>query len=284
LIRLTSQTSLSTQRATTATDVASKPRSNTSLSEIRDDVRLGKNERTENPMERVRRMQMMNAPQGTKDGDRNEDLRRAISALPRDSHGVINPDLLVDEGKTSSLSQAIERLVLEGLGTGADIAFEHAVDSLFEHYSDDLGFDENDFQKARSLMIKEVREAVADNRIRPWDPTLPAPAAMNLQETVQTLQTKVLARRRLMLEASGDLSRVLAELTVSAQSGESEELAQLGSFLKRFGQAVRARSSKHLRDDAKDRLLSNGRFEPTAPKSQDWGSAFLKKLDEKSLA
>jgi hypothetical protein len=264
--------------------VASKPRSNTSLSEIRDDVRLGKNERTENPMERVRRMQMMNAPHGTKDGDRNEDLRRAISALPRDSHGVINPDLLVDEGKTSSLSQAIERLVLEGLGTGADIAFEHAVDSLFEHYSDDLGFDENDFQKARDLMIKEVREAVADNRIRPWDPTLPAPAAMNLQETVQTLQTKVLARRRLMLEASGDLSRVLAELTVSAQSGESEELAQLGSFLKRFGQAVRARSSKHLRDDAKDRLLSNGRFEPTAPKSQDWGSAFLKKLDEKSLA
>ena len=284
MIRLTSNASLSTQRLGRGSDATPKAKDRSSQSELRDDVHLGKKDNIDNPIERVRRMQRLNAPQGNLDSDRNEDLRRAINALPRDSQGAINPDLLVDEDKMSSLSQSIERLVLEGLGTGADIAFEHAVDSLFAHYSDDLGLDENEFLKARDLMIKEVRDVVADNRIRPWDPSLPAPATMNLEETVHMLQDKVLARRRLMLEASGDLSRVLAELTVSAQSGDSEEVAELGGFLKRFGQAVRARSSKGLRDDAKDRLLSRGSFEPSAPKSQDWGSAFLKKLDERSLA
>jgi hypothetical protein len=207
-----------------------------------------------------------------------------MNALPRDHRGTITPDILVDEGKTAALSQAIERLVLEGLGSGADIAFEHAVDSLFDKYSDDLSLDAAEFTKAKELMLKEVRDVVADNEVRPWDPNEPAPAETDLESTVSMLQEKVLWRRRMMLEASGDLSRVLAELTVTAQAGDTEDLGELGHFLERFGQAIRARSAKDIRDEAKDRLLSGTPLQTTAPAHTDWGQAFLERLEDRQLA
>jgi hypothetical protein len=253
-------------------------------SEIRDEVKIRRTKETEDPILRIKRMRSRLAPVGTKEGDRNEDLRRAMNALPRDHRGTITPDILVDEGKTAALSQAIERLVLEGLGSGADIAFEHAVDSLFDKYSDDLSLDAAEFTKAKELMLKEVRDVVADNEVRPWDPNEPAPAETDLESTVSMLQEKVLWRRRMMLEASGDLSRVLAELTVTAQAGDTEDLGELGHFLERFGQAIRARSAKDIRDEAKDRLLSGTPLQTTAPAHTDWGQAFLERLEDRQLA
>jgi hypothetical protein len=170
------------------------------------------------------------------------------------------------------------------LGSGADIAFEHAVDSLFDKYSDDLSLDAAEFTKAKELMLKEVRDVVADNEVRPWDPNEPAPAETDLESTVSMLQEKVLWRRRMMLEASGDLSRVLAELTVTAQAGDTEDLGELGHFLERFGQAIRARSAKDIRDEAKDRLLSGTPLQTTAPAHTDWGQAFLERLEDRQLA
>ncbi len=249
----------------------------------KDEVRLGRTQNTDESMQRMNTMRNRLARPGTQTGDRNEDLRRALNALPRDGRGTITPDLLVDEGKTASLNEVIERLVLEGLGSGADIAFEHAVNSLFADYDQDLALDEYDLAKARDLMLKEVRDVVADTEVRPWDPNEPAPAAADLESTITMLQDKVLLRRRMMLEASGDLSRVLSELTVSARAGDSDDLNELGRFLERFGQAVRARSAKSIKDHAKAQLLSTQPLQTTAPGHLDWGSDFLDRLDERKL-
>ena len=119
---------------------------------------------------------------------------------PRDSRGRVSPEALVDEDKKTSLTQAVERLVLEGLGTGADIAFEKAVHSLFAEYADDLGLDDAELQKARKLMLKEVREVIADNRIRPWSPHEPAPAMTDIHEAVEKLQQRVQERRQTLLK------------------------------------------------------------------------------------
>ena len=91
--------------------------------------------------------------QGVEETTINQQLRSAIDALPRDSRGVITPEILVDEERKTSLSQAIERLVLEGLGTGADIAFEHAV-NLFSTYADDLSLDADELEQQRHSCSK----------------------------------------------------------------------------------------------------------------------------------
>jgi len=247
-----------------------------------DDVSLGRASRDKDPVETMKGLKAKSNQSELEKSEKARDLRSALNALPRDAKGSISPELLVEEEKTSSLGQAIERLVLEGLGTGADIAFEHAVDSLFSRYADDLGLDETEFQKAKTLMLKDVRDVVADNEIRPWDPSQPAPAKMDLEGTVEMLQEKVFNRRRMMLEASGDLSRVLAELTVSAQNGDTEELTKLGGFLQKFGQAVRARSSHALRETAKKQLLTASHFEPDRPTDHPWAEAFLDKLADAS--
>ena len=243
-----------------------------------DGVKLGQTASNEDPAQVFRDIKKKLQQQGVGETTISQQLRSAMNALPRDSRGVITPELLVDEGRKTSLSQAIERLVLEGLGTGADIAFEHAVSSLFSRYADDLSLDADELEQAKDIMLQEVRDVIADNEVRPWDPNEPAPANLNLDETVEMLQEKVLNRRRLMLEASGDLSRLLSELTVEAQDGDPANLAELGSFLKKFNSAIQARSSHALRKDARSRLLSDRVLEPTQPKDREWGLAFMHKL------
>ncbi len=102
---------------------------------------------------------------------------------------------------------------------------------------------------------------------------------MNLHDEIKLLQERVLLRRRLMLEASGDLSRVLAELTTEAQNGGDAEYAELGRFLERFGEATRARSSSVLRESARTRLLSADPLMPTEPDASTYGEAFIKKVE-----
>ena len=102
---------------------------------------------------------------------------------------------------------------------------------------------------------------------------------MNLEKAVEMLQAKVMERRQLMLEASGDLSRVLSELTVQAQNGDEMDVARLGDFLDRFSSAVRARSSSQIRQDARDRLLEGGPLDVTSPNDGDLGQAFLSHLE-----
>ena len=207
-----------------------------------------------------------------------EQLKSAMSALPRDKAGQVAPEILVDSDRTLALSEAVERLVLEGLGSGAEFAFERAV-QLFVEYADDLALDDVELEKARDQMLADVRDIVSDNEIRPWEPGKPAPAMMNLEKAVEMLQDKVMERRHLMLEASGDLSRVLSELTVLAKNGDEEDVARLGDFLDRFSGAVRARSASHIRQKARNRLLQGNPFEVSAPEDSYLGDAFLTQLE-----
>ena len=126
-------------------------------------------------------------------------------------------------------------------------------------------------------MLKEVREVIADDDIRPWSADEPAPAHANLDELIDRLQERVQQRRQSVLEASGDLSRVLAELTVEARTGGDSERVALGSFIDRMSSAMKSRSSFALRKEARDRLMSNVGVLPTAPDPEGLAQRFLKK-------
>ncbi|MEE2788698.1 MAG: hypothetical protein VX589_15275 [Myxococcota bacterium] len=207
-----------------------------------------------------------------------DQLKQVMNALPRDAHGRLDPDLLVDESKRTTLTDAVERLVLEGLGTGADVAFEQAVHALFAEYADDMNLDEAELNQAKKLMLREVREVIADDKIRPWSAEEPAPAHADLDALIERLQARVQHRRRSVLEASGDLSRVLAELTVEARSGGDSERLALGSFLDRMAGAMKNRSSLALRREARDRLMSSAVSQPTPPQHEGLAQRFLKNV------
>ncbi len=211
------------------------------------------------------------------DGDRQFEFENAIKALPKNARGEVKPELLVGQKQRSNLTQAVDRLMMEGLGSTAEAAFEKAVNSLFAEYADDLGLDEKEIDRARELMLSEVREAVqATAEVRPWSPDggnneVPE----DLELAIEKLQARILDRRQFMMEASGDLSRVLAELVVDAQAGSDEAVSDLGEFLERFGDALRSRSNVELRDQAKDLMLDpNGQF-PANSDGTEWGEAFL---------
>jgi hypothetical protein len=251
----------------------------------RDEVHLNRSEKSENPYSQLQRraLKQNNSATGSQAADRAHDLSRAINALPMNSKGQINPDALVDDDKLTSLSQAVERLVLEGFGSGAEVAFDHAVGRIFAEYADDLELDEGEIERAKDLMTQDVKQVIANTQVRPWDPSQPAPASMDLESEIKSVQEKVLARRRLLLEASGDLSRVLSELTVHAREGGDEEYAELGGFLDRFGDAIRARSSKTMRDSARDQLLSTDPLVPSQPDASSYGEAFIRKVAQMSI-
>ncbi len=249
---------------------------------VTDEVKLSQDSPQDNAYSKLQRQALEKAASatGSKAADRAHDLNRAIGALPLDSKGQVNPDALVDDDKLTSLSEAVERLVLEGFGSGAEVAFDHAVARLFAEYADDLQLDESEIARAKDLMVQDVKSVIADTQVRPWDPSQPAPASMDLDSEIEALKDRVLARRRLLLEASGDLSRVLSELTVNARDGGDQEYAELGGFLSRFGDAIRARSSKNIRDSARDQLLSNDPLQSSRPDASSYGEAFLRKVEE----
>ena len=78
-----------------------------------------------------------------KEADREFEFRSALKALPKNSHGEIKPEVLAQRDQRASLTQAVERLMTEGFGSSAEVAFEKAVNSLFAEYADDLGLDEH---------------------------------------------------------------------------------------------------------------------------------------------
>ena len=60
----------------------------------------------------------------------------------------------------------------------------------------------------------------------------------------------------MVLEGSGDFSRVLSELTVRAKDGEDADFIRLGDFILRMSEALDARSTAQIRERAHTELLS----------------------------
>jgi hypothetical protein len=235
-------------------------------------------------VEQVRQAKIESGAQArakVKDAGREFEFRTAVKALPKNSSGQIKPEALAHHDQRASLTQAVERLMTEGFGSSAELAFEKAVNALFAEYADDLGLDEGEIARAKALMVAEVRQAVEQSmEVRPWSPyEFEKQGAEDMEATIERIQGQVLDRRQLLMEASGDLSRVLAELTVDAQTGGDSEATDLGDFLSRFGDAVRSRTTKNLRDTARGFLLQPVIEAPSQPDAQDWGAAFLDYLD-----
>ena len=249
-----------------------------------DSVELGRGERAEaeailntSQLRKLRDERAIEARKKIGDGDRRFEFETAVKALPRNAQGEVKPELLVGQKQRATLTQAVDRLMMEGLGSTADAAFEKAVNALFAEYADDLGLDETEIERARELMLTEVREAVqATAEVRPWSPDgRQDEVPEDLELAIEKLQERILDRRQFMMEASGDLSRVLAELVVDAQGGDQDAVSDLGDFLERFGDALRSRSSIELRDQAKELMLDPHAQFPANSDGNEWGEAFL---------
>jgi hypothetical protein len=100
----------------------------------------------------------------------------------------------------------------------------------------------------------------------------------NVDDAIEQLQQRVQERRQTILEASGDLSRVLAELTVDARGGGETQSSALGGFVKRMSQAIETRSTFGIKRAARQRLLMADTTTPSEPSFQDLGDEFLHRL------
>ena len=78
---------------------------------------------------------------------------------------------------------------------------------------------------------------------------------LSLDDLGKQLEETVLRHRQMVMESSGDFSRVLSELTVSAKEGDEAALIRLGDFVIRFTEALDARTTSQMRTDAKREML-----------------------------
>ncbi|MCB9528968.1 MAG: hypothetical protein H6701_11365 [Myxococcales bacterium] len=210
------------------------------------------------------------------------DFAFAVKALPQGPDGAPDPDALVNAEQKEALSAALDRLVREGRGGAAEADFQRAVDALFDEYGRDLGFADHELAAARGHLVGAVDsffdqvESIRGEPLLQIEEVFPLPLADALAE----LRDRLLSRRQDVLEASGDLGRVLAERVVEARDGgRPEALADLGHFVERLQEAASARSSRALRADAKNRLLQD--LAPASapdPTAVAQGAAFLAHL------
>jgi hypothetical protein len=210
------------------------------------------------------------------------DFAFAVKALPLGPDGAPDPDALVNAEQKEALGAALERLAREGRGGAAEADFQQAVDALFAEYGRDLGFADDELAAARGRLVGAVDsffeqvETIRGEPLLQIEEVFPLPLADALAE----LRDRLLSRRQDVLEASGDLSRVLAERVVDARDGGSPEaLADLGGFVEKLQEAAEARSSRGLRADAKNRLLQALEPAPAPdPAAVAHGAAFLAHL------
>ena len=224
-----------------------------------DTVSLGQSSDSQSagPVNQSMRLVLSHATRVKSNNNTQGQFRAALRAIPKDDAGRYDPKSIVQTQKRQALNSAVERLMLEGLGASAERDFVSAVDRLFAEYADNLGLSEQEVDMAREVMLSEVKMAVkTELNIKPWNPygTLEGPT--NGQEAaIAAVQNKLNARRQALMEAAGDLSGVLAELTVDAQQDEPAATSVLGDFLIRFNEAVEARSTQNLKDRARERLM-----------------------------
>lgn len=199
------------------------------------------------------------------------EFRFATQALPRGEDGEVDVDALANTDEKVALSDAIARIASEGLrDPGALASFVDAVDDLFGEYERDLSMSEGDLARAKEIFVDEVKGFFAQVEADPSalpnvDPLSdPFPEGFaSLGAALESLRERLMSRRQDVLTTAGDLSKVLAELTAAAedapatQSGSAEKRAagRLGTYLHDMKDALARRSTKELRDGARQRLL-----------------------------
>lgn len=203
-------------------------------------------------------------------------LERMAKILPKDSRQRPRPELFTEPDNKVRLTDAAERLLMEGLEGGAKVAFQDAIDALYQQYAEDLKLDEADFAEARESVIRDAKKLLADFSVKPWSPYDQA-SNVSIDSLGKALEEKVQRHRQMVLESSGDFSRVLSELTVNAKEGDEVDLIRLGDFVIRFTEALDARTTSTMRNESREEMLGS-HVQEISDEALEMGKAFLEFL------
>lgn len=196
------------------------------------------------------------------------DFRFVANALPRNDAGEVDVEALVNHEEKEALADALDEIARRGLAEGFD-ELVRAVDALLDEYQQDLGLHESVVAASRDLLLGDVKrffeQAEAQNGGAPLmaeGVELPQP----LSDALHALHERIIQRRHDVLTASGDISKRLAELTADAreEGAGARERTRLGDFLEQLREAAAARSTRTLREDARERL-AHGRLADAPP-------------------
>jgi hypothetical protein len=226
----------------------------------------------------------------------------ASRALPRDASGEVDIEALANTEEKQSMLASLEALAETGLkDPGVLAGFVKSVDALFTEYEKDLSLSGGELDYARQQFVDEVKGffAKVDGTDAPPDEAVTDAAGLettgfdSLGDALEGLRVRVQARREDVMVAAGDLSKVLAERLDALRSkpaGE-REAASLGSFLDNLKTATERRSTRDLRDGARERLLAAdaeipGRSNPAPPDAATVarGRAFMDALSRETLS
>lgn len=216
------------------------------------------------------------------DGGKNlGTLERMAKMLPLGADGAARPDALQESAIKRELERATDRIVSEGYVGEARIVFEATVDDLFRKYADDLDLDDTQLAHAKNLMIKDARELLSDFGVTPWKPGDPN-VAIGYEDLRQSVHRAIGQRRQWLMEAGGDFSRVLSELTRNAVREEDGALGDLDDFIHRFENALHVGSTHGLKRAAKDALLGYA-FERQTSDEYEKAHGFLETVKRPNL-
>jgi hypothetical protein len=203
-------------------------------------------------------------------------LKRMSQMLPRDSQHLPKPELLSDSALKKSLSDVTQRMLWEGVDGSAKLAFEQEVERLYDRYGEDLGMDQPALKKTLTNLMAKIEGRIDDHAIKPWSPhDMSGPGDLN--SLGEHLQEAASRHRQMVMESSGDFSRVLSELTVAASSGGDAELARLGDFVLRMSEALDVGSTNDLRAQARAELIED-RSQSMAEGALEKGRSFIEFL------
>lgn len=226
----------------------------------------------------------------------------ASRALPRDASGEVDIEALANTEEKQSMLASLEALAETGLkDPGVLAGFVKSVDALFTEYERDLSLSEGELDYARQQFVDEVKGffAKVDGTDAPAGEAVPDAAGLettgfaSLGDALEGLRVRVQARREDVMVAAGDLSKVLAERLDALRSKPSgeREAASLGSFLDNLKTATERRSTRDLRDGARERLLAadaeiSGRSNPAPLDAATVarGRAFMDALSRETLS
>ena len=203
-------------------------------------------------------------------------LKRLTMMLPRDQFHVPRPELLQDLAARESLEGVTKKLMLEGIDGPARLAFEQEVEELYERYGQDLGLEDSVLRETLNSLLRKIEDEISESAIKPWSPDdlSRVENMVPLPERLNEISTR---HRQMVMEGSGDFSRVLSELTILAQNGDEKAVMRLGDFVMRLSDSLDAGSTSLMKTEAK-KELSSGLIQPMRDGALDRGQAFLAQL------
>lgn len=200
-------------------------------------------------------------------------LKRVAQMLPRDAQNIPRPELMHEPSVKENFEVMTQRLIREGVDGAAQFAFEQEAQRLYDRYGSDVGIDDTALRETLSNLLKKLKSEISEAAIKPWSPydrALPQEAG-SLEER---LAEDVARHRQMVMESSGDFSRILSNLTIDARNGDEAAVTRLGDFVIRLSDALTAGSARTLRENARTELQT-GIHQPIREGALEKGQAFL---------